>query len=152
LDDSPARWPMVWAGLALTAALATAVSWTAPSGSGNVAAITAAVDLRRVARLWRIAAAYLLFGAGYIAYITFLSAYLAAHRASMLQVALTWALLGGAAVAAPALWSKRIATWPGTRVLTALLALLGGAAALALGRAEPVTITASAIAYGATFL
>lgn len=152
LDDSPARWPMVWAGLALTAGLATAVSWTAPSGSGSVAAITAAVDLRRVARLWRIAAAYLLFGAGYIAYITFLSAYLAAHRASMLQVALTWALLGGAAVAAPALWSKPIATWPGTRVLTALLALLGGAAALALGRAEPVTITASAIAYGATFL
>jgi predicted MFS family arabinose efflux permease len=152
LGDSPARLPIVWAGLALTAGLATAVSWTAPRGSGDGAAITAAIDLRSVARLWRLAAAYFLFGGGYIAYITFLSAYLAGHRASTLQVALTWAVLGGAAIAAPALWSRPIANWPGTTVLAALLALLAGAAALALGRAVPVTIAASAIAYGATFL
>lgn len=152
LGHHPARWPIVWVGLALTAGLATAVSWTAPRGDGGVAAMTAAVDLRSVARLWQPAATYLLFGAGYIAYITFLSAYLAAHRASMLQVALTWALLGGAAIAAPALWSRPIATWPGATVLAALLALLAGAAALALAGAVPVAITASAIAYGATFL
>ena len=71
------------------------------------------MDLRAVRRLWRIAAAYLLFAAGYIAYITFLSAYLAVHHASTLQVAVTWAVLGLAGMAAPALWSRPVSTWPG---------------------------------------
>jgi hypothetical protein len=47
--------------------------------------------------MWRVAAAYLLFAAGYIACITFLSAYLAAHRAGVAQVAFTWAVLSVAA-------------------------------------------------------
>lgn len=157
LGHYPARWPVVWAGLAVAAGLATAVSWTGvswhgPRGSDDVTGVKAAADRRSMARLWQPAAAYLLFGAGYIAYITFLSAYLAAHHAGVVQVALTWAMLGGAAIAAPALWSRPIATWPGTRVLAALLAVLAGAAGLALASAMPVTITASAVAYGATFL
>src|SRR6266852_4967530 len=65
-------------------------------------------------------------------YITFLSAYLADHHASVAQVALTWAVLGLAAMAAPALWSRPISTWPGARALAALLAVLSAAAALAL--------------------
>ncbi len=152
LSHHPERWPIVWGGLAITAGLATAASWTAPRGNRDAGAVTAVIDVRSLARLWQPAAAYLLFGAGYIAYITFLSAYLATHRTSVLQVALTWALLGCAAVAAPALWSRPIGTWPGTRALAVLLALLAGAAALALAWATPVATTGSAIVYGAAFL
>jgi predicted MFS family arabinose efflux permease len=156
------RWPLAWAGLAVAAALATVVSWTAadpdpgPAGPEPGAAgpgpDTALFDVRAVWRLWRVTAAYLLFAAGYIAYITFLSAYLAAHRAGVVQVAVTWALLGLAAVVAPALWSRPINTWPGTAALGAALAGLAAAAAVALISAAPVVIVISAIGYGASFL
>jgi len=110
------------------------------------------MDLRAVRRLWRIAAAYLLFAAGYIAYITFLSAYLAVHHASTLQVAVTWAVLGLAGMAAPALWSRPVSTWPGATALAASLAALAAAAAVALISAAPAVVAVSAVGYGATFL
>jgi len=110
------------------------------------------MDLRAVRRLWRIAAAYLLFAAGYIAYITFLSAYLTAHHASTLQVSVTWTVLGLAGMAAPVLWSRPVSTWPGGRALAASLAALSAAAAVALISAAPAVVAVSAIGYGATFL
>ncbi len=109
-------------------------------------------DVRSVGRLWRVAAAYLLFAAGYIAYITFLSAYLADHRAGVVQVVVTWALLGLAAVVAPALWSRPINAWPGTTALAAALATLAAAAAVALISVAPAVIAISAVGYGASFL
>jgi predicted MFS family arabinose efflux permease len=152
LGQNPGRWPLAWGVLAAAAGLATIVSWTAAHGGPATGAAAGPIDLRGVARLWPIAIAYLLFAAGYIAYITFLSAYLAAHHASVGQVALTWALLGLAAIAAPALWSRPINTWPGGRALALALALLAAAAAVALASAAPAVVSGSAIGYGATFL
>ena len=164
LGQHPSRWPLAWGVLATGAGLATIVSWTAAHGGPDThgspdthgghhgRATASTIDLRGVARLWQVALAYLLFAAGYIAYITFLSAYLAAHHASVGQVALTWALLGLAAIAAPALWSRPINTWPDGRALALALALLGAAAAVALVSAAPAVATGSAIGYGATFL
>jgi predicted MFS family arabinose efflux permease len=149
LGDHPGRWPLAWASLAVAAGLATVLSWSAARGGE---AIDTRTGLRATAQLWQPAAAYLLFAAGYIAYITFLSAYLAAHHASVAQVILTWALLGLAAVAAPAVWSRPLRAWPGTRPLTTLLVVLSAAAAAALIPAPPLAVTASAIGYGATFL
>ncbi|MGK5557317.1 YbfB/YjiJ family MFS transporter, partial [Actinomadura kijaniata] len=102
--------------------------------------------------LWRPALAYLLFAAGYITYITFLSAYLADRDASPGQVVLTWTALGLAVVAAPALWSRPTVRWPGTRALATLLAVLGGGSALALAAPAPPVILLSALVYGATFM
>jgi predicted MFS family arabinose efflux permease len=158
LAHHPARWPLAWAGLAAVAALATLISWTAaarlvPVGEVPAgAAATGLFDVRALGRLWRVTGAYLLFAAGYIAYITFLSAYLAAHHASVVQVAATWAALGLAAVAAPALWSRPVSAWPGTTALAAALAALAVAAAVALVSAAPAVIAVSAIGYGASFL
>jgi len=150
LGQHPGRWPLAWVGLAAAATLATIFSWTAARGSHQ--ASTALLDLRYIARLWQPATAYLLFAAGYIAYITFLSAYLAAHRASITQITVTWALLGLAAVAAPVLWSWPISTWPRAAALAASLAVLSTAAATALAGAAPLAVTGSAIGYGASFL
>ncbi len=156
LGGHPGRWPLAWAGLAAGAALATVVSWTAARDAGaareDARAAAPLVDLRAVRRLWRIAAAYLLFAAGYIAYITFLSAYLAAHHASTLQVVVTWAVLGIAGMAAPALWSRPVSRWPGAAALAASLAALSASAAVALISAAPAVVAVSAIGYGATFL
>ena len=150
LGHHPGRWPLAWVALAAAASLAAVLSWTAARGSHH--ASTAPVDMRCVVRQWQPAAAYLLFAAGYIAYITFLSAYLAAHRAGLTQITLTWALLGLAAVAAPALWSRPIGAWPRAAALAAALAVLSAAAAAPLAFAGPLPITASAIGYGASFL
>ncbi|HET7018204.1 MAG TPA: YbfB/YjiJ family MFS transporter [Streptosporangiaceae bacterium] len=151
LDHHPGRWPLAWAGLAAVVGLAGLLSWTAAQDGGDGDA-TSATTLRATAHLSRPAAAYLLFAAGYIAYITFLSVYLNAHHASIAQVVLTWALLGLAAVIAPALWSRPFSKWPGTRRLTVPLALLSAASAAALIPVPLFAVTASAVGYGATFL
>ncbi|WP_185949201.1 YbfB/YjiJ family MFS transporter [Microbispora sp. KK1-11] len=147
---------LAWAGLGVAAGLAALLSWTAARADGEAQAgeEAQAADAGRVhvRPLWGIALAYLLFAAGYITYITFLSAYLADRHAPLGQVVLTWTALGLAVVAAPALWSRPIAEWPGTRALAVLLALLGGGAALAMAAPAPPVILASAILYGATFM
>lgn len=157
LGDHPGRWPVAWVGLAAAAALATILSWTAArsggdAGGGGDAGAATRASLRTVLQLRQPALAYLLFGAGYIAYITFLAAYLTAQHASVAQVSITWATLGLAALAAPAIWSRPFRRWPGTRPLTALLAMLSAAAAAALIPAPALAVTASAVGYGATFL
>jgi predicted MFS family arabinose efflux permease len=166
LGDHPGRWPLAWLILAAGSALASGVSWAAgrggqdkPAGStvtGSTVTSSAAgrlaVGVRSLGKLYRPAITYLLFGAGYIAYITFLSAYLAAHHASTTEAVLTWTLLGLAAMAGPALWSTPLSTWPRTSALAAALALVGLAAAVALASATAVAVVGSAVGYGATFL
>lgn len=149
LDQRPDRWPQAWLGLAIAAALATAASWTAAQ-SGDVPE-RPAVESSHLRPLWSIAAAYVLFAAGYITYIAFLSSYLVDQRVASGRIAFTWTLLGLAVVAAPVLWSRPIAVWPGARALTVLLAILAGAALLLLTAAMPA-ILVSAAAYGATFM
>lgn len=144
------HWRLAWVGLAVTAALATVASWSA-AGTRDDAHATAA-GRAHLRPLWGAALAYLLFAAGYITYITFLSAYLADRHAPLGQVVLTWTALGLAVIAAPALWSRPTARWQASRALAVLLALLACGAALALAAPTPPVILASAVVYGATFM
>jgi predicted MFS family arabinose efflux permease len=144
------HWRLAWAGLGVAAAVATLASWTAAHTEQN--ALDATAGRAQVRPLWGTAVAYLLFAAGYITYITFLSAYLADRHAPIGQVVATWTALGLAVVAAPVLWRRPTAHWPGTRALATLLAVLAGGAVLALAAPTPPVILASAIVYGATFM
>ncbi|MDP4502196.1 YbfB/YjiJ family MFS transporter [Nonomuraea turcica] len=146
------RWQLAWAGLSVAAGLATLVSWAAADTGEDREAPAATAGRARVRPLWRTALAYLLFAAGYITYITFLSAYLAERHLPIAQVTLTWTVLGVAVIAAPSLWSRPITQWPGERALAALLTVLAGGAALALASSELPVILASAVVYGATFM
>lgn len=143
-------WRVAWVVLGVAATLATLVAWTAARAGGE--APTATAGRARVRPLWRVAVAYSLFALGYITYITFLSAYLVERDAPTWQVVLTWAALGLAVVAAPALWSRPIGAWPGARAPATLLAVLGGGAALALVAQTYWVVLGSAIVYGATFM
>ncbi|HEX6354056.1 YbfB/YjiJ family MFS transporter [Actinophytocola sp.] len=148
LDLHPERWPLAWAGLAVAGVLAAALSWSAARPDTVHSGVTASP----IRPLWSVGVVYVLFAVGYIAYITFLSAYLADRHASTAQTALAWTVLGVAVMAAPALWRHPIRQWPGGRVLAVLLGVLAGAAALALlGASQPVVLV-SAVAYGATFM
>lgn len=144
------HWRLAWLGLATAVTLATAASWAAArTDEGRQAATRGRA---RVRPLGRTALTYLLFGAGYISYITFLSAYLVDRHASVAQVIVTWTVLGLAVLAAPALWSYPITHWPGTRALATLLIGLAGAAALALVSPALPVILASAFGYGAMLM
>jgi predicted MFS family arabinose efflux permease len=144
------HWRAGWIGLAVAAGLAALLSWTAAHTDGTPT--TSTTRRARVLPLWRMAVAYALFGAGYITYITFLSAYLADREAPVAQVALTWTVMGLAALAAPALWSRPIIRWPGSTALSALLAILSLGAALALVSAALPVVLASVILYGVTLM
>ncbi|MEV0390127.1 YbfB/YjiJ family MFS transporter [Nonomuraea sp. NPDC050643] len=148
------RWQLAWGGLAVAAGLAALASWSAARTGADHDAPAAGTGRppMPVRSLWRPALAYLLFAAGYITYITFLSAYLADRDAPVAQVTFTWTVLGLAVMAAPFLWSRPITHWPGGRALAALLAVLAVGAALALTSPAPPIILASAIVYGATFM
>ncbi|AWS48026.1 YbfB/YjiJ family MFS transporter [Streptosporangium sp. 'caverna'] len=145
------HWHVAWIALSAAAGLAAIAGWTA-ARTDEDRPVAATAGRARVRPLRRTALAYLLFSAGYISYITFLSVYLADQHASPAQVVLTWASLGLAVVAAPALWGRPTTNWSGTRTLATLLGVLGGAAALALSTPSPPVIIASAIVYGATFM
>ncbi|MEU5874080.1 YbfB/YjiJ family MFS transporter [Glycomyces sp. NPDC047369] len=144
------HWRTAWLCLGAAAGLAALCSWAA-AGTGD-AEPSATAGRPHLRPLWRIAVAYVLFATGYIAYITFLSVYLADRDASVAQTASTWAVLGIGVMAAPVLWSRPIGRWPGTRALAAVLGLLAASAALALVSHAPLAVLASAIAYGATFM
>jgi predicted MFS family arabinose efflux permease len=137
------HWRVAWVGLGVLAGVATVVNWTAADVTGDAPAATG--GQARVRELWRIALAYLLFAAGYITYITFLSAYLRARDAPTGEVVLTWTVLGLGVVVAPLLWSRPITAWPGTRALATLLVVLAGSAVL------PVVVGSAAM-YGVTFM
>ncbi|MFG1658370.1 YbfB/YjiJ family MFS transporter [Micromonospora chersina] len=149
VDQHPQRWPLAWAVLAVAAGLAAAVSWTAARPATTVSSGQPATSVRR---LWPVAIVYLLFAAGYIAYVTFLSVYLDDRHASTAQTALTWILLGLAVMAAPSLWRRPIRHWPGGRLLAVLLGVIACAAALVLLQPIPAVVIVSALAYGATFM
>ena len=144
------HWRLVWLGLAAAGALATVVSWTAASTGENVQ--DAVSGRARVRTLLRPVLAYLLFSAGYITYITFLSAYLADHGASREQTTLTWVALGSAVLAAPALWKHPTEHWPDARLLATLLLVLSAGSALALLMPTAPVVLLSAVLYGATFM
>ncbi|ETK32927.1 YbfB/YjiJ family MFS transporter [Microbispora sp. ATCC PTA-5024] len=55
-------------------------------------------------------------------------------------------------MAAPRLWNPLIGAWPPARVLTVLLAILGGASALALVSSSYAVLAVSVLAYGGTFM
>ncbi|WP_433309244.1 YbfB/YjiJ family MFS transporter [Micromonospora sp. CA-269861] len=144
------HWRLAWLVLGAAAGVATLVSWTAARTDGEDPFV--ATGRARVRPLSRTAVAYVLFAAGYITYITFLSAYLADRHTPVAQVMLIWMALGLAVVAAPALWSRPITNWPDGRALAVLLGALGMGAALALAAPAPPVILLSAIIYGATFM
>jgi len=74
-------------------------------------------------------ASYFLFGAGYIAYMTFVIAWMVSRGASALGVALMWGTLGASTMIAPLVWRVPRARWPVAKRLAAVnLAVSVGAA------------------------
>lgn len=105
-----------------------------PTQAASAPARTPAVSLRPLA--WTLAA-YTCFGIGYIAYMTFIVAFLKGAGAQA-WITPFWALLGLSVVLHPFVWAPVTARLRGARAMTAqMLTLAAGAALPLLGITPP---------------
>jgi predicted MFS family arabinose efflux permease len=93
-------------------------------------------------------ASYFLFGLGYIAYMTFVVAWMVSRGASALGVALTWGTLGAATMFAPIVWRVPRARWPAATTLAAVGVVISVGAAIPLYSASLPAMMLSAFFFG----
>ena len=95
---------------------------------------------------------YFLFGAGYIAYMTFVVAWMMSHGRAAVDVSLTWGMLGIATLLAPLAWRVPRARWRAATVLGAAgLVLAAGAALPLIGTSRPMMLLSALLFGGAMF-
>lgn len=116
----------------------------------------ATIDRAELAIEWRPLAplfvSYALFGSGYIAYMTFIVAFLRNGGATEAQITVFWAILGAAAVVAAFVWGPILARLSaGGGIFVVLLVLLLGAI-LPLAFSGAAAAFLSAALFGGSFL
>ncbi|MEO8137124.1 MAG: YbfB/YjiJ family MFS transporter, partial [Betaproteobacteria bacterium] len=124
-------WPSAWIGMgAVAVAISLLCALTiAPATAASAAPADTPWKFRAFAALL---AGYFLFGAGYIAYMTFIIAWMRDRGSGPEAVAATWGALGLATVLAPRVWRRPIATWRGGRPAAACILVLVAGASLPL--------------------
>jgi predicted MFS family arabinose efflux permease len=95
---------------------------------------------------------YALFGVGYIAYMTFIIAFLTGHGARPGEISAFWVVLGAAAIAGGFAWPPLLARLRGGRGLAIVLGVVAIGAVLPLVSGSAVAALASAVLFGASFL
>jgi predicted MFS family arabinose efflux permease len=96
--------------------------------------------------------AYTLFGAGYIAYMTFIVAYLKAGGAEAGTIAAFWAVLGLAAIVGGFVWGPMLGRLRGGRGVAVLMAVVTVGALLPLITHATSIAFLSALLFGISFL
>ncbi|MER3461554.1 MAG: hypothetical protein C4342_00525 [Armatimonadota bacterium] len=96
--------------------------------------------------------AYFLFALGYIAYMTFVIAFIRTQGAGVGFVSLFWAVLGLSAVASSRVWGTHIEYSRGGSALAVIMATLTVGAALPLFSSTPLLLLVSAALFGLSFL
>jgi predicted MFS family arabinose efflux permease len=146
----PGSWWIVWATLAVISAVMTIILMLNPIDAPAVTshAISTRIPL---APIWIYLVGYFCFGAGYIAYMTFMIAYVRDAGGSALAQSAFWCLIGSGAFVSPWVWRglmARGASGLGTAILTGIT-MVG--AALPLLAHAPVMLAISAVVFGNAF-
>ena len=92
---------------------------------------------------------YFLFGVGYIAYMTFVVAWMVSHGSSALDVSLTWGTLGVATTLAPLAWRIPLSRSRGGKTLAATAVVISIGAAIPLASTSLSAMMLSALFFGA---
>lgn len=95
---------------------------------------------------------YGLFGAGYIAYMTFIVAFLKGHGTGPGGITAFWVVLGAASIAGAFAWARPIARLRAGRGPAMVLVVLGAGALLPLVSRSPEAAMGSALLFGGSFL
>ena len=137
-------------------------AWLAIGGVSALFAVLAIRAARRIEEpasgaqrsLWPISqfraalGSYFLFGVGYIAYMTFVVAWMVSHGASAFDVAVTWGTLGLATMAAPIAWRVPRARWHAATTLAAAGVVISVGAAIPLYSTSLPAMILSALLFG----
>ncbi|WP_418514504.1 YbfB/YjiJ family MFS transporter [Deinococcus sp. RM] len=144
-------WRGAWLALGLAALACIPLSAPAlrrlPTHAASATARTPAVSLRPLA--WTLAA-YTCFGIGYIAYMTFIVAFLKGAGAQA-WITPFWALLGLSVALPPFVWAPVTTRLRGARAMTAQMLTLAAGAALPLLGTTPPALLSGAL-FGGSFL
>ena len=145
-------WRWGWVLLAGLGAVAFGVATPVALASAEPAPAPVA-DRRWPARhLGPVLVSYGLFGAGYIAYMTFIVAFLKGRGTGPGGITAFWVVLGVASIAGAFIWARPIARLRGGRGPAVVLAVLGAGALLPLVSRSPGAALGSALLFGGSFL
>lgn len=145
------NWPMTWIGLGLASAVLFVPSWFAARALPEPPAAVSTGRAAPVGPMLGIYVGYVSFAVGYVAYTTFLVAWMQARAAGALDVALIWCLIGVAVMISPFVWKGMLARSNGGLALGATLWATGVGAVLPLLVPGTFGLVASAVIYGASF-
>lgn len=145
-------WPAAWMLLGLCAAVFTALTgWGTRRLHAPPAARSARATVAWGPMGWALAG-YLMFGLGYIGYMTFVVTLLREQGRSAVQIVGFYSLLGAGVIASSWLWAGLLQRHRNGRPLTVLNGLLALATLLPVVSAHPLVVLASGALFGAVFL
>lgn len=153
LSAGASGWRWSWIGFGVTSILLgflaiPAARYRRPSGSME----QKHEGSRQRTSLSPLLVAYTLFGAGYIAYMTFIVAYLRGENFGSTTISAFWVVLGTASVAAGFFWGRAFSSMRGGRPLAVVLAVLVCGAAAPLVTAGTMGVFVSAVLFGASLM
>jgi MFS family permease len=152
MGPAPADWPAGWIALSCGALLAAVLAAPALRRVPAHRATERAGGRFRMRPLVPIFITYTLFGAGYIAYMTFIVAFLRTQGLGEAQIAVFWAILGASAIPAAFVWGPVLARLNAGRGVFAVMATVLAGAVLPLAAPGPAAAFGSAVLFGGSFL
>jgi predicted MFS family arabinose efflux permease len=146
----PGSWWIVWWAMTLLAAvMILPLLLTRFGASAEIADPTPVRFAIRPVLIYL--AGYFLFGAGYIAYMTFMIAYVRDAGGGAPAQSAFWCLIGGSAFVTPWVWRRVLAQDRGGRSTAIILAVNAVGAALPLFGHSVVLLAISALVFGVSF-
>ena len=146
----PGSWWIVWWALTALSVAMLIPLLLVPLGGNAAIDHAARVDFS-IRPVLIYLAAYFLFGAGYIAYMTFMIAYVRDGGGGAAAQSLFWSLIGMSAFATPWVWRRVLALDRGGLATTIILAVNATGAALPIFGHSPLLLVVSALVFGIAF-
>jgi len=146
----PGSWWIVWWAMTLVTAVMIVPLLLAPLDSTALAgqATRTGLSIKPIAIYLT---AYFLFGAGYIAYMTFMIAYVRDGGGGAAAQSLFWSLIGVSAFATPWVWRGVLALDRGGLSMTIILGVNALGASLPIFGHSPLLLAISALVFGVAF-
>jgi predicted MFS family arabinose efflux permease len=146
----PGSWWIVWLALALAGAVLGLPLLTHPiEARSNLAQPTVARFAVKPVLIYLVG--YFLFGAGYIAYMTFMIAFVRDAGGGPLAQSGFWCLIGISSFASPWVWRRLLARGQSGRTMAIVLGVNAIGAALPLLSPSPLMLAISALVFGVAF-
>ena len=146
----PGSWWVVWWAMTLLSAILILPLLLAPLG-GAAATSRMAPAKFRLRPVLAYLVGYFLFGAGYIAYMTFMIAYVRDGGGGAAAQSIFWSLIGISAFVTPWVWRRVLALDRGGLTTTIILGVNAVGAALPIFGHSPLLLAISALVFGVAF-